>query len=174
MMTITFLSNNPHVLVNRTVLCNCRIEAEGNFLLESIATCYGKQSDLVMYFTVNTVFKHYFDNLTDVLDVHILQDWTTHEQVLPISLQTFDYNSKLLEAPKSLRDFVYQYEQKKDILDKGENQNNKISNYSFFNNYIMDIFSIYSSNIIYDSHSSNYAYHMQACKSESLGNRHCL
>ena len=40
----------PYVLVNRTVLCNCRIEAEDNFLLESIATCYGKQSDLVMYF----------------------------------------------------------------------------------------------------------------------------
>ena len=62
-----------------------------------------------MYFTVNIAFMHYFDNLTDALDVHISQDWTTHEQVLPISLQTFDFNSKLLEAPKSLKDFVYQY-----------------------------------------------------------------
>ena len=78
--------SHPHFMGNRTVLCNCRIEAEDNFLLESIATCYGKQSDLVMNFIVNTAFMQYFDNLTDALDVHILQDLTTHEQVLPISL----------------------------------------------------------------------------------------
>ena len=75
--------------------------------LISIATFYGKQSDLVMYFTVNTAFIHYFDNLTDALDVHMSQDWTPHEQVLPISLQMFDFNSKLLEPPKPLKDFVY-------------------------------------------------------------------
>ena len=56
---------------------------EDNFLLESIATCYGKPSDLIMYFTVNTAFMHYFDTLTDKLDVHILQNWTMHEQILP-------------------------------------------------------------------------------------------
>ena len=94
-------------MINRTVLCNCRIQVEDNFLLELIATCYGKQSDLVMHFTVNTAFMHYFDNLTDALDVHIFQDWTTYDQILPISLQTFDFNSKLLEAPKTLKDFVY-------------------------------------------------------------------
>ena len=88
------IPSHHYVLVNGTVCCNCRIELEDNFLLESIATCYGKQSDLVMYFIVNTAFMHYFDNLTNALDVHILQDWTTHEQVLPISLQTFDFNSK--------------------------------------------------------------------------------
>ena len=35
--------SHPYVLVNRTVLCNCGVEVENNFLLESIATCYGKQ-----------------------------------------------------------------------------------------------------------------------------------
>ena len=50
---------------------------------------------------------HYFDNLANALDVHILQDWTTHEQVLPISLQMFDFNSKLLESSKTVKDFVY-------------------------------------------------------------------
>ena len=54
---------------------------------------------------------HYFDSLTNALDVQILQDWTTHGQVLPMSLQTFDFNSKLLEASKMLKDFVYQYRQ---------------------------------------------------------------
>ena len=59
------IPSHPYVLINRTVLCNCRIEAEDNFLLESIAACTGKQSDLTMYFTVNTVFMHYFDSLTN-------------------------------------------------------------------------------------------------------------
>ena len=134
------IPSHPYVLINRTVLCNCRIEVEDKFLLELTATCHVKQSDLVMYFTVNTAFMHYFDNLTDTLDVHILQDWTRHEQVLSISLQTFDFNSKLLEAPKTVKDFVYQYKQKKEILAKHENQSNKISKHSFFNNYIMDVF----------------------------------
>ena len=43
------------------------------------------------------------------------------EQVLPISLQTFDFDPKLLEAPKTLKDFVYQYQQKKQVLDKRKN-----------------------------------------------------
>ena len=148
------IPSHPYVLVNRTVLCNCGIEVKDNFLLELIATCYGKQSGLVMYFTVNTAFLHYFDNLTDALHVHISQDLTTDEQVLPISLQMFDFNSILLH--------------------EHESQNNKISKHSLFNSYIMEIFFIYSSNIIYDSHSSNCAYCMQACKTESIGNRHCF
>ena len=77
-----------------------------NFLLESIAACPGKQSHLTMYFTVNTAFMHYFDSLTNNVETHILQNWTMHEQVLPISLQTFEFDSKLLEAPKTLKDFV--------------------------------------------------------------------
>ena len=97
--------NHPCVLINRTVLCNCRTEAEDSFLLKLIATCPDKQSDLVMYFTVHTAFMHYFDSLSDELDVHVLQNWTTHELVLPISLQTFDFDSKLLEAPKTLKRF---------------------------------------------------------------------
>ena len=50
------IPSHPYVLLNRTVLCNCGIEVEDNFLLESIAACPGKQSDLTMYFTVNTAF----------------------------------------------------------------------------------------------------------------------
>ena len=78
--------SHPHALLNRTVLCNCRIEAEDNFLLESIAACPGKQSDLTMYFTVNTASMHYFDSLTNNLETHISQNWTMQEQVPPISL----------------------------------------------------------------------------------------
>ena len=65
------IPSHPYVLINRTVSCNCRIEVEDNFLLESIAACPGKQSDLTMYFTVNTASMHYFDSLTNNLETHI-------------------------------------------------------------------------------------------------------
>ena len=146
---------------------------EDNFLLESIAACPGKQSDLIMYFTVNTAFMHYFDSLTNDLEVHIFQYWTMHECVLTISLQTSDFDSKLLEAPKTLKYFVYQFKQNKQLLDKCEN-NNKMGEHSFFDNYIMDVFLFISSHPIKDSHSSNCVYSVQACKTESLGNRHCF
>ena len=76
------IPSHPYVLLKRTVLCNCAIEAENNFLLESIATYPGKQSALTMYYTVNTAFMYYFDSLivnseTEKLDVHITQNWTT-------------------------------------------------------------------------------------------------
>ena len=32
--------SHPYVLVNRSVLCNCGIEVENNFLLESLAACH--------------------------------------------------------------------------------------------------------------------------------------
>ena len=32
--------SHPYVLVNRSVLCNCGIETENNFLLESLAACH--------------------------------------------------------------------------------------------------------------------------------------
>ena len=35
-----------YVLLNRTVLCNCVIEAENNFLLESIAACDPDSTDV--------------------------------------------------------------------------------------------------------------------------------
>ena len=35
--------SHPYVFINRTVLCNCGIEVEENFLLESIDDCPGKQ-----------------------------------------------------------------------------------------------------------------------------------
>ena len=88
------IPSHPYVLLKRTVLCNCGIEAENNFLLESTAACPGKQSVLTMYYTVNMEFMYYFDSLTDNLETHISQNWTTQEQVFPISLQTSEFDSK--------------------------------------------------------------------------------
>ena len=50
------ISSHPYVLINRSILCNCGIEADNHYLLESIAACDNIDSKLVMYFTVNTAF----------------------------------------------------------------------------------------------------------------------
>ena len=49
---------------------------------------------------------HYFDSLTENLEAHISQNY------FPISLQTFEFDSQLLKAPKTLNDLVHQYKQK--------------------------------------------------------------
>ena len=70
------IPSHPYLLVNRSVLCNCGMEVEDHFLLESVAACHDSNSKLVMYFTVNTAFINYLDqinNLTDSLIVPILK-----------------------------------------------------------------------------------------------------
>ena len=48
------IPSHPYVLLNRSILCNCDIEAESNFLLESLAACREHEKpDLEMHFTVN-------------------------------------------------------------------------------------------------------------------------
>ena len=65
------IPSHPYILVNRSVLCNCGIEVENNFLLESLAMCHDANTNLVMYFMVNTAFTNYIDqfNLTKEIRV---------------------------------------------------------------------------------------------------------
>ena len=49
------IPNHLYVLVNRSVLCNCGIEAK-NFILQSLAPCHDASMNLIMYFMVNTAF----------------------------------------------------------------------------------------------------------------------
>ena len=57
------IPSHLYVLLNIMVLGNCIIEAESNFLLESIAACDPERDDvdLEMYFMANTAFLNYFD-----------------------------------------------------------------------------------------------------------------
>ena len=43
------IPSHPYFLVNRSVLCNCGIEAENNFLLESLAACHNTYYKLVIH-----------------------------------------------------------------------------------------------------------------------------
>ena len=99
------IASHPYVLVSRSVLCNWGIEAENNFLLESLAACHNAESKLAMYFTVNTAFVNYLDsldNLTDSLKFPNSLNKTAYKQILPISLKSFDFDPVLLKAPKTL------------------------------------------------------------------------
>ena len=58
------IPSHPYILVNRSILCNCGIEVEFNFLLESLAACHDANTNLVMYFTVNAVLQTTQTNLT--------------------------------------------------------------------------------------------------------------
>ena len=111
-----------YVLMNRSILCNCDIEAEHNFLLESLAACKNLEvkADLEMYFTVNLAFVNYFDNAIEDIGIPYR---TTQEQILPISIETFKFDPKLCSTPKTLKDLVAQYKNKRKIMEiKGQKE----------------------------------------------------
>ena len=98
------IPGHPYVLINQSILCNFDIEAESNFLLESLAACEGPEAktDLEMHFTVNLAFVNYFEDIIEELGKQILLNWMTQEQILPISLETFEISPNLINAPKTL------------------------------------------------------------------------
>ena len=67
------IPGHPYVLMNQSILCNCDIEAESNFLLESLPACEGPvtKTDLEMHSTVHLAFVNYFDDMIDELGIQI-------------------------------------------------------------------------------------------------------
>ena len=63
----------PYILMNQSILCNCNIEAESNFLLESLAACEGSETktDQEMHFTINLAFVNYFDDMIEELGIPV-------------------------------------------------------------------------------------------------------
>ena len=90
-------------MVNRSILCSCDLDAERNFLLELLAACgQHEKPDLEMHFTVNLAFVNYLDQLNEMIDPQIIRNWTNQKQILNISLESFEINFSLLQAPKHL------------------------------------------------------------------------
>ena len=145
---MTYQSEYPviHILVNRSVLCNCGIEADNHYLLESLAACDNINSKLTMYFTVNMAFVNYLDmfpNFTESLEFPVIKKRTTFQQTLPISLNISRFDKMLLTASTDLKEFINSYTNHKEIFDLQERHDStKLNtNKNFFSdNYIMDIF----------------------------------
>ena len=89
------IPSHPYVLINRGLLCNCSIEADNHYLLESLPACDTKISKLIMYFTINTAFTNYlemFPNFIDSLQTPLIRNRTTFEQTLPITLNVSQFD----------------------------------------------------------------------------------
>ena len=106
------IPSHLYVLLDRNILCNCDIETEDNFPLESLAAC-GENNiqKLEMFFTVNLAFLDHLEDLTEVLDTPIDGNWMYDKQILPISIESFWINSSLLQAPKTLKDYIKQFQE---------------------------------------------------------------
>ena len=100
------------------MLCNNSIEAENDFLLESLATCHDANTNLVMYFTVNTTFTNYIDqfNPTEDLKFPILTNKTTSECTLQIFLNNSGFDNSLFTTPQALKEYISQHKPQKEIL----------------------------------------------------------
>ena len=110
------IPSHLYVLVNRSVLCNCGIEVDNHHLLESIAACDNKNTELVMYFTINLAFTNYLDMLPNLTDSSpIAQVRTKYEQTLPLNLSNFDIS--LRHALTKFKDFMDNYINNKEIFD---------------------------------------------------------
>ena len=114
---------------------------EDNFLLESLAACGEKNNQkLEMFFTVNLTFLDHLTDLTEIINTLIDRNWMHEKQLLPISLESFEINSSLLQASKMLRDYIRQYQEhnrKMHLQKQSDSTNSKFK--SFISSFIADI-----------------------------------
>ena len=116
------IPSHPYVLLDRNVLCNCDVEAEGYFLLESLAACSKHEKpDLEMYFTINLAFANYLDQLNEKINIPIERNWTHQMQVLPISIEAFNMSPSLLQTPKTLKEYINQHQENRKVMEIKEN-----------------------------------------------------
>ena len=141
------IPRHPYILVNRCVLCNCRIEAENNYFLESLATCHDSNSKLVMYFTINNAFTNYLNefNLTEELTIPISINKSTSEITLPAFLNRTKCDKSLLSAPLKLKEYIALYKHDKEIFDFNERHDideleKEFASKNFFNSQGVKIF----------------------------------
>ena len=86
---------------------------------------------------------NYFEDILENLGKQISLNWTTQEQILPISLKTFEIDPKLINAPKTLRELAIQYKSKKNALNKKEQDLEKPETnagfQSFLNSFLANV-----------------------------------
>ena len=93
-----------------------------------------------MFFTVNLAFLDHLEDLTEVLDTPIDRNWMHDKQILPISLESFEINSSLLQAPKTLKDYIKQFQEHNKKLQVNVPHHNTKSNFKgFISSFTVDI-----------------------------------
>ena len=93
-----------------------------------------------MFFTVNLAFLDHLQNLPEVLDTPIDRNWMHDKQILPISLESFEINSSLLQAPKTLKGYIQQLQEHNKKLHVNISPHMSKSNFKgFISSFIADI-----------------------------------
>ena len=131
--------------MNRSILCNCKIEPENNYLLESLAACHDSESKLVMYFTVNNAFTNYQNEfiLTEDVEIPIFTNKSTSEITLLVFLNKTKFDESLLSAPLTLKEYIAQYKHDAEILKERhdiDELQKEFANKNFFNSQEVKIF----------------------------------
>ena len=92
----------------------------------------------------NMEFLNYFEEPIDTLEVPFLHNVTMQEHILPISLESDDFDKELLATPETLRELVENYKRKKLIFDKQhetlEPEDDLVIETSIFNHLASKIF----------------------------------
>ena len=133
------IPSHLYVLLDRNILCNCEREAKSNFLLESLAACSeheNEKPDLEMYFTVNLAFANHLDQLDETIDFPIERNWM-HQ--MPISIEPFYMSQSLLQTPKTLREYLNQYQENRKSLDIKEKMMKEPTFNTFLSSYMVDV-----------------------------------
>ena len=87
---------------------------------------------------------NYLKDVVESLTSSVSTNWTTQEQVLPIAIENFEFDPKLLTTPMTMKDFLTQYKYRKEITEKQnkkEIEEAKISSKlgSFLDNFMVDM-----------------------------------
>ena len=100
-----------------------------------------------MYFTINNAFTNYLNefNLTEEVEIPLFTNKSTSEITLPLCLNITKFDESLLSAPLTLKEYIAQYKQDKEIFDLKKRHDidkleKEFANKNFFNSQVVKIF----------------------------------
>ena len=94
----------------------------------------------------NVEFLNYFDELISTLDIPFFHNITRQEHILLILLESDDFDEELLSAPKTLRELVEKYKQRKLSFNKqhktldNKNEDDNFIGTSIFDHLAFNVF----------------------------------
>ena len=92
-----------------------------------------------MYFTVNVAFANYLDQLEETIDVPIERNWMHQMHILPISIEPFQMNQNLLQAPKTLKEYINQYQENRKCINVKEKSMKEPTFNTLLSSYMVDV-----------------------------------
>ena len=94
---------------------------------------------LEMYFTVNLFFANYLDQLEETIDIPIERNWMHQMHVLSLSIEPFQMNQNLLQAPKTLKEYINQYQENRKSLNMKEKKIKEPIFNTSLSSYMVDV-----------------------------------